>query len=521
MDSRGSLAWALAVALAGVVVLSGTAGASAPVRYGKVVGPGVFGVPYASSASPTFPSTPPLDSGALKDGDMVYDSAVYVEIVNAGAAPISLPVQIEEWTWGNTTVYENRTVNGNSTLVAVTVPVRDNPYWANATVTALPGTSGEASVSLPFVSAVTPLEVRVGSAVWELRALTPAGSSLAGLYTSGGLMGFGLTEAAMTTVTILVAIGIARWLAGIVHRVPKVPIIWPIAWIGVPVALGVLDYVPVNQTFGGASPLLIPIPIAVALLPYLPRLWGDFQWGRFNGIKAVSSKDATSDEATIPIVKTKSGLRRAPETWREVLWILGGVPLPEVKGETVDVLGNRVQVQPQGLAVSCPLPAWYKSDADAVFWFDTRAPLRNTRHKFVWTRTEETEKPEKGPDGEIVYRKISKRRFSPHVERGALVGRYPPYEPVASAISRVRSVEGLAHEYEAGQIALAEQRGEMWSRIRESGTRKMLAMEDRYRRREEARSDDELRFIVARGLPGRKGLAPGRPAPEPQEGDGA
>ena len=122
------------------------------------------------------------------------------------------------------------------------------------------------------------------------------------------------------------------------------------------------------------------------------------------------------------------------------------------------------------------------------------------------------------PDGEIVYEKTTKRRLSPHVERGALVGRYPPYEPVAAAISRRRSVEGLAHEYEAAQIALAEQRGEMWSRIRESGTRKVVAMEERYRRREEARSDDELRFIVSRGLPGRRGAAPGRPAPEPTEG---
>lgn len=520
MISRKTLAWALVVGVAGLFVLSGAAGASAPVRYGKVVGPGVFGVPYASSASPTFPSTPPLDSGALKDGDMVYDTSLYVEIVNAGSAPVSLPVQVEEWTWGNTTVYENRTVNGNSTLVAVTQPVRLDPYWANATVTALPGTSGEASVSLPFVSAVTPLEVRVGSAVWELRTLTPAGSSLAGLYTSGGLMGFGLTEAAMTTVTMLVALGIARWLAGIVHRVPKVPILWPIAWIGAPVALGILDYVPVNQTFGGASPLLIPVPIAIALFPYLPRLWGDFQWGRFNGVKAVSSKDATSDEATIPVVKTKSGLRRAPETWREVFWVLFGVPLPEVKGETVDVLGSRVLVQPQGTPVSCPLSSYYKSDADVAFWFDTRAPLRNTRHRLVWTREVATERPEKGPDGEIRYVRSTKRKISPHVELGSLTGRYPPYEPVASAISRVRSVESLAHEWESGQIALAEQRGEMWSRIRETATRRVLDMESRYRRREEPRSDRELQFIVARGLPGRRSAPPAEPA-RLTEGDNA
>lgn len=518
MISRQTSAWALVVVLAGLFVLSGVAAASAPVRYGKVVAPGVFGVPYASSASPTFPSSPPLESGALKDGDMVYDTAVYVEIVNAGSAPVSLPVEIEEWTWGNTTVLENRTVNGNSSIVPVTQAVRLNPYWANATVTALPGTSGEASVDLPFVSVLTPLEVRVGSATWELRTLTPAGSSLAGIYTTGGLIGFGLTEAAVTTVAMLVALGFARWLAGVVHRVPRVPILWPVAWLGVPLALGLLDYVPMNQLFGGASPLLIPIPIAVGLFPYLPRMWGDFQWARFNGVKAVSSRDATSDEATIPVVKTKSGLRRAPETWREVFWTLLGVPLPQVRGETVDVLGNRVLVQPQGVAVSCPLPDYYKSDADVAYWFDTRAPLKHSRHRLVWTRDVETEKPEKGPDGETTYIKTRKRTFSPHVEQGSLTGRYPPYEPVASAISRVRSVESLAHEWESAHLALAEQKGEMWSRIRESGTRKIVAMERRYRRREELRSDDELRSVVARGVPGR-GIPPASPPPAPEGRD--
>ncbi len=500
--------WILAlVAVSLVLALSGTAAAAPPpVAVGKVVSPGVFGVPFASTSNLTFPSVP-ASVEPLADGAIVYDTSLSVEIVNAGSVPVVLAVSVEEWTPGAATEIQNESgPNGTYRLVPVQVPARLSPAWANGTVSAASGSSGVATMTLPFSGSPRPLELRVGSATWILTALTPSTSSVAGIYTSEGLIGFGLIESGVTVAAMLTVLAAARRLARAARRTPRVPVAWPILWIGLPLAAFLLDYVPTNQLLGGMSPLLIPVPIAIAAFPYLPRLWRETEWARIQGVDALNREEGTSSEVVLPLVKTDGGLRCAPETWREVLYTLLGVALPEVRGETVDLLGHVVPVQPRGMAVSGPLGNYYRSEADRAYWYDAKSKIQRVRHRLVWTREVAIRKSIKA-EGTEAWVSVKKRRFSPHVEPGYLRARFPPLRPVAEELAGVRAAETEAHDNEADRLLVAEMMGAIHHQAREAANRSLAVADEAYAARNNPRSREEMKRLV-------EGSAKRRPEPE-------
>ncbi len=503
------------IAVCLILATSGTAAAKAPVAVGKVVAPGVFGVPFASTSNLTFPSTP-ASVEPLSDGALVYDTSLSVEIVNAGSVPVVLAVSVEEWTPGTTTEIQNVSgPNGSYRLVPVQVPARLDPSWANGTVSAEAGSPGTATVSLPFSGHARPLELRVGSATWMLVALTPSTSSVAGIYTAEGLIGFGLIESGVTVAAMLAALGAARKLARAARRTPRVPILWPALWIGLPIAAFLFDYVPTNQLLGGTSPLLIPVPIAIAAFPYLPRLWREFEWARVQGIDALNREEGTSSEVVLPLVKTAGGLRCAPETWREVLYTLCGVPLPEVRGETVDMVGHVVQVQPRGMSTSNPLGSYYQSEADRAYWYDAKERIYRVRHRLSWTREVTVRKPSKTDSGEA-WATVKKRRFSPHVERGYLSARFPPLRPVAEELAGVRSAETEAHDNETDRLLVAEMMGAIHHRAREAANRSLAVADEAYATRNNPRSREEMKRLVERNSSSKHPPEPETEAPEPE-----
>ncbi len=480
----------LVAALAAAVLLSaGGAAATAPVSVGKVVAPGAFGVPYGQGSFP--------GQSLFQDGDLVYDSQVSVEVVNANPSPISVSIVTEEWTSGVRTVYVNESgPNGTYSLVPEQVPVRENPVWSNSSLTVPGDSSQETSVPLPYTGSYRPLEVRVGNAVWELRTLTPVTSSLAGIYTSGGLDGVALTEAAVTVGVMLAYLAGARKLARTVHRTPRVSALWPVLWVGVPVALFLVDYVGTNQVLGAISPFVYPALIGAAAFPYLPRLWRDYELAEIQGVEGRNLEDATNAKIVLPLVRTRLGLRCAPETWREVIYVLLGAPLPEVRGHTVQLLGRRVQVQPRGLDVSCPLPAYYVSEADASYWYDTRTPPRRVRHRLEWWRSEMVPAVPSGPDGGEGSPARPRRRISPHIVPGYLEARFPPLRPVARELAGVRDAETEAHDNEVDRLMVADLLGTYRHLARELASDSLSAADEAYQSRSQPRSEEEIRRLV-------------------------
>ncbi|MGI0151951.1 MAG: hypothetical protein ACREC5_08455, partial [Thermoplasmata archaeon] len=92
------------LALVAVPLALPAASAGAPVSYGKAVGPGVFGVPYADSTNATFPySYPVFGSGPLEDHQLVYDTEVGFEIVNPNPTYATFLVVSEVWSPGSVT----------------------------------------------------------------------------------------------------------------------------------------------------------------------------------------------------------------------------------------------------------------------------------------------------------------------------------------------------------------------------------------------------------------------------------
>ncbi len=476
-------------ALAALLAVSSVASAGAPVSNGKVVAPGAFGVPYGQGSS--------IGGGIFSDGQLVYDSQISVEVVNANPFPITVAIATEEWTPGTVTVYVNQTgPNGTSTIVPERVPARLSPSWSNSSLSVPPDSSGEASVPLPHAGSERPLEVTVGSAVWQLSVLTPVTSSLAGVYTSGGLDGVALTEAGATAAVMLAYLVAARKLARAVHRTPRVSPLWPAAWLGIPTFLFLAEYVPTNQLLGGISPFLYPVFIGAAAFPYLPRLWRDYQLAELQGVEARNLEDATNAKIVLPLVRTRQGLRCAPETWREVLYVLLGVQLPEVRGQSVSLLGRQVQVQPRGLDVSCPLPAYYRSESDASFWFDARVPPKRVRHRLEWWRFEDVAATPAGPDGKGGSPARKKRRLSPHVSEGYLEARFPPLKPVASELAGIRDAETEAHDNEVDRLMVADLLGTYRHLARELASDSLSAADFANQQRSRPRSEEEIRRLV-------------------------
>jgi hypothetical protein len=450
------------VVIAVLLTSSGSARADLVVG-GKAVLPGAWAVPYGQGGSPAGKSV-------FGDGDLVYDTEIQVYVLYAGSAPVPLEVSIEQYDTGTITEYVNQT-RGNATIqVPIQVPARLNAQWSNQSATLFPGQLTILTVPVPAASTERHLQLTVGNAAWSLSHLTPTGSSLAGIYTAYGLDAALLLEAAVTAAVFLGFATVARGLARRIHRPPKVPVWWPAGWVGLPLLFFFAEYVPTNQFLGSLTPFAYPFFFGVAAFPYLPRLWKEFEWAEFNGFRARSSTEAVIPKAVLPVVRTKEGLRCAPETWREAIYTLFGTPLPEVRMEVVHSGEIALKLEPVGLPATCPLPAWYASDVDLVFWYDARRGLSRSRHRLRWFREETVQEAGKGPASDLRPPVRTKRRWEPHLEPGTLQGSFPPIREVAEFLAGVRSVEQEALDHEVDRLLVAELRAQILRREREAST---------------------------------------------------
>lgn len=481
-----------------LTMLAPVASASAPVSYGKFVGVGVFGVPYAESTNLTWPySYPVIGDVPLLDGSLVYDTQIGVEIVNGEPSPQSFAVITEVWQPGTETILQNQTgPNGTFHEVAVQVPVRLDAIWVNATVTAESYSSGEVEIPLPTAHSVMALEVSVGFASWKLSYLTPATSSVAGVYTTGGVWAISALTALVTLISLSVALVAASRLSRRIGRSPPVPYVWPAAWISLPMVWFVFGFVSFNQTLGALSPLALPIPMVVAAFPYLPRLFRqNCEISEIEGIDSVTLDEAANPKILLPLVRTQGGLRCAPETWREAL-LSHWVGLPEVRGYEVKLLGGSARVQPRLVLVSSPLGPYYASDATASCWYDARRGIHRNRHRFAWTR--EVKVPVVGPDGVTHVGTRSRRRLAPHIEAGYLDGTFPPKRAVADELAAVRSAEIREHDHEIERIRNADLRGTLDHLARQYADQEIAAHEEARQRQDRPRTRAEIERALER-----------------------
>lgn len=492
-----------------LLLLPGGSAATAPVATGKFVGPGVSAVAYGQGSYPGF-------QAQFRDGDLVYDSQISVEVVNANPFPIGVSLATEEWTPGTQTVYVNVSQpNGTYRYEPVTLPARLDPAWSNLTLSVLGYSFATASVPLAYASTQRPLELRVGNATWELALLSPVTSSLQGVYTAGGLELVALTEAGATAFVMLAFLVVARRFAKVVRRTPRVTPLWPALWISLPIGFTIFEYVPTNQVLGAISPWLYPAVVGAAVFPYLPRLWRDFDTSEFEGIRPLNLEQATNSKQLVYTTTVKGGLRCAPETWREVLWVLLGHPLPPVKGRTVDLLGKKVEVAPRGMPVSCELGSYYTAEATWTYWYDARVGMTRSRIHLEWWSYETV--PVLGPDDMSGIGERKKRRFSPHVVEGYLEGKFPPKRPVAQELAGIRDAETEAFDNEADRLLVAELMGTIRHVEREYAARSLEVYDEAEQSRRQPRTKAEIQRLIERQ---RKVPHERRESPEPPRTDG-
>ena len=498
MIGRRILAF-LVLAAVTLPLASPLAAASPPVSYGKVVAPGVFGVPYATTVDPDFPNShPSLGTGPLEDGNLVYDTSIGIEIVNPSPGPVEFPVVVEVFDWGTVTQYRNvTTANGSTIVEPVQVPARLDPTWRNATVFSEPFSSGEVVIPLPGTPSTRSLSVTVGEATWSLSTLTPATDSVSGVYTTGGIWGLSIVIAGITAAAILGALALARRLARNIGRSPPVPFWWPALWVAVPFVWFLFGYVSFNQSLGPVSPASVPVPIAIAAYPYLPRLFTKwFDMVEVEGIEPVSLDEAQNPKVTLPLVRTQGKLRCAPATWREA-FLSHWVGLPEVRGYRVKLLEHDADVLPRLVPVTNPLEDhYYASDATAACWYDARKGIKRPRHRFRWRREENV--PILGPDGVTTTGYRVKRRISPHIERGYLEATFPPKIPVAMELARVRAAEVAEHDHEITRLENADLRGTIDHLSRRYAADSLSAHEEARARQDKPRTREEIERLVER-----------------------
>jgi hypothetical protein len=494
----GRIASWVVVILAALPAVAPVVSAGAPVSYGKFVATGVFGVPYADSTNLSFPySYPVFGSGPLQDGVLVYDTQVGVEIVNGEPTSQSFLVVAETWTPATVTVVQNESgPNDTVRSVTVQVPIRFDPSWSNATVTAAAFSSGEVELPLRASSSVLDLEVQVGSASWQLSYLPPATSSVAGVYTNGGVWAISALVAIVTLLSLLVALVAAARLARRIGRSPPVPVLWPAAWVAAPVTWFFFGFVSFNQTLGPASPAILPVPMVLAAFPYLPRLFTrSFEMAEIEGLGPLTLDEAANPKAILPLVKAQGGLKCAPQTWREAL-LSHWVGLPEVRGYEVKLLGDLARVQPRLVPVSNPLTSYYQAESTASCWFDARKGLKRPRHRIKWTRDEA--RPVPGPDGATPVGTRNRRHFSPHVVPGFLEGVFPPKRAVAEELAGVRSAEIREHDHEIERIMNADLRGTLDHLARQYADQEIAAHEEARQRQDRPRTREEIERALER-----------------------
>ncbi|MHB8351124.1 MAG: hypothetical protein ACYDFT_00270 [Thermoplasmata archaeon] len=438
-----------------------------------------FAAVFGGGSSPFVP-------GFYTDSNLVYDTQVEVLFLFSGETASPVEIVAEQFVPGTVTQYVNQTVGNSTTVREIQVPARLTPQWSNVTTVLYPRTASYVTLPIPQATSQESLEISVDGATWELYHLTPTSSSLAGIYTAGGIEGVAFSEAGVTAIIMVASIMLAQRFARRVYRTPRVPFWWPAAWIGIPIVAILGAYVPTNQFLGALSPWLYPVFFAAAAWPYLPRIFSKSTVAEFQSFEPRTSTQGTAPKVLLPVVTTSEGLRCAPETWREVFYTFAGVPLPEVRMETVKAGGIDLKISPSGLPVTCPMPPWYASDSEVTYWYESRRGLQRVRHRFRWTVDVAVQRDVVGPDGIVRSESKTKRRLSPHVEQGRLTGVFPPIRSIAEYVVGIRTIEQSSMDWEVDQLLNAELRGSV-SRLEREARRQG--------------SDHTLRAVVDPSLP--------------------
>lgn len=479
------LAWgAIAIAIGLVLVGSAPVAGASPVSVGKFVAPGAVAAVYAQSGNP---GAAPFTQTVLPDGSLVYDTTLWVEIVNANEVAVALNISVEQYTPGT-----ERVLGPNNTTVVV--PADLDAVYRNSTVTVAAVSVFTDAVPLPQADSQRNLRVTVGSAAWGLFHLTPRTSSLASVYTVGGVELVAIAETALTALALYGGNLFARALVRRVTRTPKPSPVWAAVWLLGPPFAFLAYYVPVNQLLGSVDIFVYPFVAVVALFPYLCRAHRTGKVTRLNSVEARTADDLAAAESELILVRTAGRLRRSPETWREVLYTLLGVPLPELEGVPVTVGGKGVPLIPRSLPTTSPLGPEYATGADEVLWYDPRQPFDNRRHRFRFTREGTREVRRRREDGTAtaVVDHVPHRRFSPHVERGRVRATLVFHGDPAQFASSLRSLEDAWSAHEATRLLNAELRGSIPRREREAAELAVdIALEATYEAGH-IRSEDEL-----------------------------
>ncbi|HEV2316249.1 MAG TPA: hypothetical protein VGV89_01570 [Thermoplasmata archaeon] len=476
-----TLALLLSVAVV-LVALPGKASAAAGLPTGVSLGGKPMGVPGFAAIwgepGGTVSIPPPVGLTFITDGNEVYDSSVTMVFEFSGTAQLDATVTAEQFNLVEATIYVNQTRGNFTATVPEQVQLQTDIQWSNESVALVPRSFSYVVLPLPQTPVEKHLVISVAGASWGLTHLTPVTNSLAGYYSTGGLDLLLLVEALITAGILLPVAGLARSVARRVHYVPKPKLVWPAFWAVPPIVGFSFFYQPTNETFGIVSPFVYPAFFAIAAFPYLLRLFRDAKLAEFTGFKARTSTSAVMPVVDLNVVQTENGLRCAPETWREVLYTLGGVPLPEVQMDTVASAGIELKIEPAGLPVEYPLESGGGIvDIDIIYWFDATKGIRRVRHRFTWWTQEEISEVEESADGAKVEKKRKVRRFRPHVERGYLRGAFPPIKDVAEFFAGVRSVEQEAMDHERDRLLVAELRGRLRHSAREYAQKEIEAYE--------------------------------------------
>lgn len=447
----------IAVTVVGLGLPANARAATPGLPPGVVSGQGQYLPNLPVSASLYAGTSSPLGDQFLGDGDLVYDSSLDVIFSNAGTSSLAVAVSIEQYTPSTKLVYVTGPgPNGTNVTAPERVPAQLNPQWSNLTVPLAARAYSYAVVAIPAASFTRTIAVDVGGANWTLTHLTPATNSLAGLYTTGGLDLVLLVYGLILLAAMASALFTAQRFGRLVARTPRAPWWWPTVWVVAPLALYLGYYVPTNQLLGVVSPFLYPAFLAAAAWPFLPRLWKTSEVALFEGFRAETDERGEIPAFSLPVTRRKTGVRCAPETWREAFWIWWGCPLPLVAMDSARAHGLELKLEPRGLPVTCPLPAYYEAGFDIAYWYDARRLPVRTRHHLEWTVAEtQPADGDKGTPARTV------RRFHPHVVLGTFRGEFPPIEDIAAYLAGVRSIEQESKMHAADRLAIAHLRGEL------------------------------------------------------------
>jgi hypothetical protein len=409
---------------------------------GQSVGYGLWGLPYAQSDQPTGPQ--PIDPGNL-----VYDSSVTLYLLTTIPGNYSVSVSVEQYHMA-TGPEVVRVVEPNGTVTERTeqLPYRASPIWSNATIY---GVLGLQSYTLPLPQASTTelMSLQVGDAVWSLTHLTPTADSLAAL-TAGGLEAALAVESAITGAVLVVVLYAGRALARRAGAIPPTTLLWPAAFLLVPLLLYFLAFVPFSQAVGSMSPLIFPALVGVAVFPYGARLWSDEILVGVEGYRAESMERGEATVDIVPFRKRSARLEPAPESWREVLYTLMGAGPEPVQGHHVQKEGIDVSVDHRPIPVGSDRRGRYSAPFDGMLWRVGPSPVNRTRSHL--------ERP---------VLESGKKAWLPRIVRGRLDAHLiEAREPVRYSVG-LTTVEGLAEAQKEDQLLQVAWRGRIPSARRE------------------------------------------------------